>query len=97
MKKDSLQKNIAVLKAPRITEKASMLMENNTYAFEVGAHATKSEIGKAVEAMYKVTPAKISIVSLPAKSVFVRGRKGTRSAVKKAYVSLKKGDKIELA
>jgi large subunit ribosomal protein L23 len=98
MKKDTTQENyVSVIKAPRITEKASMLMEKNIYAFEVAAGATKSEIKKAFEGIYKIKPAKISVVNLPAKSVFVRGKKGTRGAVRKAYISLKAGDKIEIA
>ncbi len=83
---------------PRITEKSGIANEtSNIYTFEVTKTATKYTIAQAVKAMYKVTPLKIRTVSLPAKQVFSRGRWGTQSAVKKALVYLKKGDKIEVA
>ena len=69
----------------------------NVYTFEVTKNATKDAVAKAVKTLYKVTPTKIRVINLPAKKVFVRGRKGTQSAVKKALVYLKKGDKIDLA
>lgn len=98
MKISNLKENkVSVVTAPRITEKASMLMENNIYAFDVTPNATKTEIKKAIFSIYKVKPVKVAIVMTPAKSVFVRGRKGVKQGGKKAYVSLKKGDKIEIA
>ncbi len=82
---------------PRITEKSGIANEAlNIYTFEVATAATKHTIAQAVKAMYKVTPLKIRTVSLPSKKVFVRGRWGSQSAVKKALVYLKKGDKIEV-
>ncbi len=68
----------------------------NVYTFEVIKEATKHTIEKEIKALYKVTPVKVRMINLPAKEVVVRGRKGTQSAVKKALVYLKKGDKIEL-
>ncbi len=85
----------SVLLRPRITEKASMLAEKNTYVFEVHPKANKKEIAAAVTSAYKVTPARVHIVNLPAKKVFSRGRKGMQSGLKKAIVYLKHGDKIE--
>lgn len=81
---------------PRVTEKATMSAESGAYVFEVSKDSTKTRIAKAISAMYKVTPVKVRVVNLPAKSVFVRGKWGKKSAVKKAYVYLKKGDKIEI-
>ena len=86
------------LKKPRITEKAALLAETkNTYVFEIGKDVTKPQVAKAVKTLYKVEPIKVNIVKLPAKKVFSRGKRGTTAAVRKAYVVLKKGDKIELA
>jgi len=85
------------LKAPRITEKASMLAESNVYAFDVAANATSAEVRKAVLHIYKVSPVKVNMVKVLKKSVFIRGRKGWKPGGKKAYVYLKKGDKIEMA
>ncbi len=83
---------------PRITEKSGIAGENlNVYTFEVSKNSTKQSIEKEIKALYKVNPEKVRIVNLPAKNIVVRGRKGTQSAVKKALVYLKKGDKIDFA
>lgn len=83
---------------PRVTEKAGISSEShNIYVFEVEKIATKITVARAVKAAYKVSPIKVNIVNLPAKKVFVRGKFGTTSGVKKALVFLKKGDKIEIA
>ncbi len=85
-----------VLLRPRITEKASqMSMDQNVYTFEVPESASKLHIKTAIKDFYKVTPVKISTVRIPRKAVVVRGKKGMRAGGKKAYVYLKKGDKIE--
>ena len=81
---------------PRVTEKATVSAESGVYVFEVSKDSTKDHIAKAIAAMYKVTPVKVRTVVLPAKSVFVRGKWGSKTGVKKAYVYLKKGDKIEI-
>jgi len=86
----------AVIVRPRVTEKATVSAESGVYVFEVSKNSTKTKIAKAISVMYKVTPVKVRVVSLPAKSVFVRGKWGEKSGVKKAYVYLKKGDKIEI-
>lgn len=83
---------------PRITEKAGIMNEsNNVYTFEVAKNSTKHTVANEVKALYKVTPEKVRIVNLPARKVVVRGVRGTQSAVKKALVYLKKGDKIDIA
>ncbi|NLE07367.1 MAG: 50S ribosomal protein L23 [Parcubacteria group bacterium] len=84
-----------VLLRPRITEKANFAAESNVHTFEISTSATKKQVLEAVKAFYKVTPVKVNIVKNPAKTVFVRGKKGVKSGVKKAYVYLKKGDKLE--
>jgi large subunit ribosomal protein L23 len=87
-----------VILRPRITEKSGIMSEVlNAYTFEVSKNATKHTVAKAVKALYKVTPEKVRVVNLPAREVLVRGKKGTQSAIKKAIVYLKKGDKINLA
>lgn len=83
-----------VLLAPRVTEKAARLTEQNVYVFNVTLEANKVEVKKAIEDMYKVTPEKVRIVSIPRKSTFYRGRRGMTNRGKKAYVYLKKGDSI---
>lgn len=95
MATDLKAKYADVLVRPRITEKASFLLETNVHAFEIGPEATKKEVSEAVKIFYKVNPVKVRIVKNPAKQVFVRGKKGVSAGVKKAYVYLKKGDKLE--
>jgi len=84
-----------IIKRPRITEKASLKSESNVYAFEVAQEANKYTIRDAVKELYNVTPIKIAIVSIPAKQVIVRNKKGIKKGGKKAYVFLKKGETIE--
>lgn len=86
-----------VLKRPRITEKASFLNQSNVFAFEIDNAAGKKEVAAAVRAFYGVTPEKVTVVRTPAKKIFFRGKKGSKSSMKKAYVYLKKGDTINLA
>lgn len=87
-----------ILKNPRITEKATILAEGACYTFDVSLSATKKEIEKAVKALYKVTPRLVRTVKIAKKPVATRNvrRIGSTSVGKKAYVYLKKGDKIEV-
>jgi len=85
-----------VLMRPHVTEKASASAEKGVYVFRVSLDAGKHEIAEAVRAMYKVTPVKVTIVTMPTKHTFVKGRLGVRAKGKKAYVHLKKGEKIEV-
>ncbi len=94
--KSTMNASALLLKAPRITEKATMHAEGNVYVFNVSPRATKPELMKAISSLYKVTPKKINMITIPAKKVFVRGKKGTKAGGKKALIYLKKGDKIEL-
>jgi len=84
-----------ILLRPRITEKANIAAERDVHAFEIAENATKKQVTEAIKIFYKVVPIKINITKNPAKKVFVRGKKGLKAGVKKAYVYLKKGDKIE--
>lgn len=102
MTDSSIQKNKDlswVLKYPRITEKGAYVAEkNNSYTFDINKDATKSDVKKAIEAIYKVVPIKVSIAKIPIKKVQVRGKRGKigiKAGGKKAFVYLKKGDKIE--
>jgi ribosomal protein L23 len=66
----------------------------NMHTFNVEKEATKAQIVASIKAAYKVTPEKIRLVAVPSKRVFVRGAWGVKKGGKKAYVYLKKGDKI---
>ncbi|MDR3558545.1 MAG: 50S ribosomal protein L23 [Candidatus Pacebacteria bacterium] len=87
-----------IILRPRITEKSGIMSESSgVYTFEVRENANKPMIAQAIKTLYKVTPVKVRVINLPAKRVFVRGKRGTSNAVKKAMVYLKKGEKIEIA
>lgn len=94
---DQKAKYANIILRPRITEKATDVTENSVYAFEVSDKSTKQSIAKAVHAYFGVNPIKVRTVTLPAKRVIVRGRRGVKAGVKKAYVYLKKGETINLA
>lgn len=85
----------AIITNPRITEKATNLSAQNAYVFDVADSANKTEVKKEVAKLYKVTPVRVNILKVPAKQVFVRGKRGVKSGGKKAVVYLKAGDKIE--
>ena len=84
-----------VLIRPRITEKATLKSESAVYSFEISSDASKTDVEKAFVEKYKLSPIRINTVTIPAKNVFVRGKRGKKSGYKKAYIFLKKGDKIE--
>jgi len=88
-----------VLLAPRVTEKAAILSDSGVYVFRVTPRATKPQIARAIIEMFKVTPVKVRVVNVKGTRVTTRatGKKGRTDRIKKAYVYLKKGEKIELA
>ena len=97
--KATVERNIgAVIIKPRITEKAAILGENNVYTFEVQRGATKFEVRDAIKALYKVTPVKVNLVHKRPRHFMSRsrGRDMMEHGLQKAYVYLKKGDRIEL-
>jgi large subunit ribosomal protein L23 len=87
-----------VLKLVRLTEKASKLSsELGQYTFEVFPDATKQVIAQAVEQTFKVTVRRVNIQNYRGKNKKSRqGRPSVGSDFKKAIVTLKSGDKIEL-
>jgi large subunit ribosomal protein L23 len=91
----SVPKSVFIL-GPRITEKAAYASENNVFVFNVAMDSNKIQIKQAIKAMYNVAPTKIAIVVNKPKVVVFRGRLGKQSGFKKAYVTLKKGDTIDL-
>lgn len=87
-----------VLKTVRLTEKANKLSsELGQYTFEVAIGANKHQIASAVESAYKVTVRRVNVQNYPGKNKRSRqGKPSTTSDFKKAIVTLKTGDKIEL-
>ncbi len=92
----NLKRNNVLLR-PRITEKAAIAADkSNVYVFEVVPKAGKISVAASVRALYKVTPVKVNIAKIADKAVFIRGKRGVKRGGKKAYIYLKKGDKIEI-
>ena len=85
-----------IIKRPLVTEKNATLQPTGKYVFEVGARANKMQIKGAVEEAFKVTVTGINVVTVHGKERRVGRRVIMTSPTKKAIVTLKPGDKIDL-
>ncbi len=85
-----------ILEKPLVTEKVTDLGAYNKYAFYVSKRANKTEIKKAIKEVYGVTPVSVNIINLKSKKVRFGKSSGQTKSQKKAIVTLKKGDKIEV-
>jgi large subunit ribosomal protein L23 len=89
-----------VLKAYRVTEKASMLNTNlNKYMFEVWPQANRIDVARAVRDQFKTKVAKVNIINHPGKRKsgrLVGGHAGRTNRRKVAVVTLHAGEKIEI-
>jgi len=86
-----------ILVKPLITEKTTGISEFGQVAFIVNPRATKGVVKVAVEAIYDVKVDGVNILNLKGKTKKFRGKTGTRKSIKKAYVRLAKGEKIEIS
>lgn len=84
-----------ILIKPVISEKGFAAQEADKYIFHVTPKANKVLIKKEVERLFKVTVLSVNIVSIPGKLKRVGKKYGKRSDIKKAIVTIKKGQKIE--
>ena len=85
------------LKRPLLTEKSLVERDNhNRYGFVVAKNASKGEIKTAVETLFNVTVVKINTISVTGKTHRMGRFEGKRPDYKKAFVTLKEGDKIEV-
>ncbi len=82
---------------PVITEKSTIVAENNQIVFEVPTSASKPEIKAAVEQLFNVSVTAVNTILTKGKTKRFRGRLGRRNDVKKAIVTLKDGDTIDIA
>ena len=94
MKKFNLLDTIV---SPVITEKATALSEFNKIVFRVHKSASKNSIKKSIEKIFKVNVIKINTINLKGRTKMVKGKKSSRPGYKKAIVTLKKGQSIDLA
>ena len=85
-----------VITAPHITEKSTLASENNAVVFKVSGDATKPQIKEAVEAIFSVTVTGVNTLVMKGKTKRWKGRPYKRTDQKKAIVTLKDGDSIDV-
>ena len=85
-----------VVLAPHITEKSTLLSEQNAVVFKVANKATKPQIKAAVEALFNVSVTGVNTLTPKGKTKRWKGRPYTRSDVKKAIVTLAEGQTIDV-
>jgi len=82
--------------APLVTEKSTNLSEQNKIVFKVPTRANKKNLKKNIEKIFKVNVVKINIINKQNRNKLTRGRKVKVSGYKKAIITLKKGQSIDL-
>ena len=86
----------SVVKEPHISEKATILAENNKYTFKVYGNTNKPEIKKSVEGIYGVNVLRVNIMKAPKKKRRIGRTEGYKKGFTKAVVTIKAGQKIEI-
>jgi len=86
-----------IIKAPVLTEKSNTASEHNKVTFNVTLDATKFEVQKAVEEIFKVTVKSVNTLRVKGKKKRFKGILGQRSEQKKAIVTLAPGSSIDIA
>ncbi len=84
------------IRNPIVTEKATILSEQNKTVFKVHNKANKKNIKKNIEKLFKVNVVKINIINQKTKVKMKQGKKAYKSGYKKAIITLKKGQSIDL-
>ncbi len=84
------------IRNPIVTEKATILSEQNKTVFKVHENANKTVIKKNIEKLFKVKVIKVNIINKKPKLKMKQGKKSFKSGFKKAIVTLKKGQSIDL-
>lgn len=93
----SNEKILGVIRAPHVSEKAARVQEqSNQYVFEVATTATKADVKKAVEDLFKVTVEAVNVLNVKGKKKSFRFRTGRRANSRKAYVKLAEGQTIDV-
>jgi len=95
-KNPSQEHLMTILRAPHVSEKSARLQESSQYAFEVARGATRAEVKAAVEKMFDVKVASVSVLNVKGKAKAFKGRGGTRGGWRKAYVRLGEGQTIDM-
>ena len=84
------------IRQPIITEKATIFSEHNKTVFKVHAGANKNSIKKNIEKIFKVTVTKVNIINQKRKKKIKQGKLSIKPGYKKAIITLKKGQSIDL-
>ena len=84
------------IRHPIITEKATILSEQNKTVFKVHEDANKKTIKKNIEKLFNVKVIKVNIINQKTKVKIRQGRRSYKSGYKKAIITLKKGQSIDL-
>ena len=92
----NLSNIISILKYPVISDKTTLILENNKYTFMVDRRANKDMIKKVIEYVFNVSVTNINTLRSPLKKRTVGRFSGYRSQYKKAIVTVKAGDTITL-
>lgn len=85
-----------VITSPAITEKSTLVSEQNQIVFNVAKKATKPEIKAAVEALFGVKVKSVNTLVRKGKTKRFRGTVGRQSDVKKAIVTLVEGESVDV-
>lgn len=85
-----------IITSPIVTEKSQLGAEANKVTFQVASGSCKSNIKKAVEAIFGVKVTKVNIINVKGKLKRFRGHEGRRNDVKKAVVTLAEGNTIDV-
>ena len=88
--------HIDSIRNPIITEKATIISEQNKTVFKVHYRANKKNIKRNIEKLFKVNVIKVNIINRKAKLKMKQGKKSYKSGYKKAIITLKKGQSIDL-
>lgn len=96
MKKKADNFSYDIILEPVVTEKSTNLSSLNKVVFKVAPFATKTNIKKSIEKLFKVKVAKVNTINLHPRFKMVRGRIAKSSGYKKAIVTLKKGQSIDI-
>ena len=83
--------------SPVITEKSTNLSEQNKIVFKINRNANKKNVKKSIEKIFKVNVIKVNIINKKTKTKLTRGRKVKVTGYKKAIITLKKGQTIDLS
>ena len=83
--------------SPNVTEKSTSLSEFNKIVFKVHKGASKNSIKRSIEKIFKVNVIKVNTINVRGKIKLVRNKKSYKPGFKKAIVTLKKGQSIDLA